>query len=534
MKKKLSNRVLSVFMAAALSGTSAMPAVAAEFTAPEAVEAAETFEAESADASEEALFDAEETGAAFSDGEQPEDIVYNDGMEYQYAAETDSYILTKGKERELVDIPAEINGKPVTEIGIGAFANLQNLRRVRIYGPVKTAGGAFANCPRLYEFWAYFNTYEFERKCEFAADAFDSDSKVIVTFYGEMESKELKDAGIWMFNIEENNLWGVPEDGMYTINGHVVDCDDSSSIVRIDRQEVIRRRAFSDCENLREVEIKSDALRSIETKAFANCSNLEKILIPEGVTDISGDAFEGAEQAVIYTPEGSYAEEFAKERNMTVVPVDEDGLVSEEFLGRAEITSASVVAAEKRLAVSLTEEAANADGYDFVLGTNNKCIETGEFVQTKRNRTEPTASFNMAKLRPVRDYYVACRPWREVDGVKVYGEWSRVCRKYISEKAYARTKAPVIKKAKVSGNKVTVSLSATSYPDGFYCILGSTKDDTRPWKVKYVKRDQKSKTITFTNVKKGTYYIGARSYKEMQDGTQNYGGWSGMKKITVK
>lgn len=538
MKRKMNTRILAVIMAVTLSETAAIPAMGAEFTDKAAVEAVlddSVMEAGEDETAAEPVFDAGEieVEAAFSDNELPEGVIYHDGMEYQYVAETDSYILTKGKNIENVGIPKEINGKLITEIGTGAFVNCSNLRFVRVLGPIKVASGAFVNCPKLGEFMVT----ALGTANKFAVDSFDSDTKVVVVSCGSIESSELDEAGIFHVDYESGgSTYGTNRDGVTTVSAfYVVDCDDSSSLVHIGKNiNVIRRRAFFDCKKVREVVIDGNGLRTIETKAFADCSNLEKILIPASVTDISADAFEGAEQAVIYTPKGAFAEAYAEQKNMTVVHVDENGQTLEEVVGKAVIDSSCIVVAEGRTGVSLTSEVKNADGYDFAISDDKNCIETGAFNLIKR-RTEPEASFNMEMLSLSKRYfYVTCRPWREIDGKKVYGVWADTYRIHIVNNMLTRTKPPVIRKVKVSGNKVTVTLSATSYPDAFYCVLGSTKDAIRPWKIKYVKRDQKSKTITFTNVKKGTYYIGARSYKTMKNGKQEYGKWSGMKKVTVK
>ena len=52
--------------------------------------------------------------------------------------------------------------------------------------------------------------------------------------------------------------------------------------------------------------------KRIEEEAFKNCANMRKAEIPNSVTSIADDAFDGcAEGFVIIAPAGSYAAEYA-------------------------------------------------------------------------------------------------------------------------------------------------------------------------------------------------------------------------------
>ena len=55
-----------------------------------------------------------------------------------------------------------------------------------------------------------------------------------------------------------------------------------------------------------------DGCESIGARAFKNCANMRKAEIPNSVTSIADDAFDGcAEGFVIIAPAGSYAAEYA-------------------------------------------------------------------------------------------------------------------------------------------------------------------------------------------------------------------------------
>ncbi len=57
--------------------------------------------------------------------------------------------------------------------------------------------------------------------------------------------------------------------------------------------------------------ILNDGCTSIGPKAFADCSRLQFIFIPESVTSIAADAFEGSGQVVIYSPDCTFAAAYA-------------------------------------------------------------------------------------------------------------------------------------------------------------------------------------------------------------------------------
>ena len=60
-------------------------------------------------------------------------------------------------------------------------------------------------------------------------------------------------------------------------------------------------------------------ITTIENEAFYLCEKLEEVYIPETVTSIHKFAFEWCPKFTIYAPVGSYAEQYAKEKNIPFV-----------------------------------------------------------------------------------------------------------------------------------------------------------------------------------------------------------------------
>ncbi|MDR1002103.1 MAG: leucine-rich repeat protein [Oscillospiraceae bacterium] len=73
--------------------------------------------------------------------------------------------------------------------------------------------------------------------------------------------------------------------------------------------------AFNDCFSLTQITI-PNSVTSIGCFAFNDCFSLTQITIPNSVTSIGADAFYNCRNLTIQTPAGSYAEEYAKEKNI--------------------------------------------------------------------------------------------------------------------------------------------------------------------------------------------------------------------------
>ena len=280
-----------------------------------------------------------------------------EGLEYEYDAELDGYRLVKGVNKKEIYIPHEYEGKEVKEIGEKAFAgcdqiesvqvraynvtiktfafeSCSSLRRISFSGGVHVESYAFSNCPKLFDFVA-ITTNVTTNKLIIADDAFDSDSKVIVTHLGILPYRE---EGYPFFDENgEDELHHTYDQGLdYWYykkwegpSGYegerVADFDNSVSKVRISNiTDGIGRKAFYGSDKLEEVWLGRQNY-FIETQAFAECTNLKKIIIPETTTIIEENAFKNCPLLTIYTPKGSYAEKFAKSHQIPVQYID-DGI----------------------------------------------------------------------------------------------------------------------------------------------------------------------------------------------------------------
>lgn len=71
-------------------------------------------------------------------------------------------------------------------------------------------------------------------------------------------------------------------------------------------------------ENLVQVEL-PETIQAIHSQAFDGCLSLERLIVPSSVTEIGKWAFDDCPKLTIYTPAGSYAEQYAEENHIPFV-----------------------------------------------------------------------------------------------------------------------------------------------------------------------------------------------------------------------
>ena len=216
--------------------------------------------------------------------------VTEDGLRYTVNDAQECRIVGHEGEPVTLEIPEEIEGKAVTSIKDNAFIGCMSLETLAIPGSVKEVGE-----------WAFHG-------CE---------------------------------NLSSVTL----EYGIETLNSDVFSgCPLLSEIVLPDSITTMRNGVFSRCYGLESVTLskgltvldegifwENTSLKSIEipdgvTTIVDNCfimSGLESITIPASVESIAESAFAGCESlATVYTPSGSYAEEFFAEyyREVEILP----------------------------------------------------------------------------------------------------------------------------------------------------------------------------------------------------------------------
>ena len=215
-----------------------------------------------------------------------------------------------------------------------------------------------------------------------------------------------------------------------------------------------------------------------------------------------------------------------------------DGSITDEngaYLRPADTKISSYSIDRNKLTVKLSKGCAGAQGYDFVISKKSNMLQTGKFSQTVSSTGKPQASFRyLAK----GTWYVAARSWvLDARGNKVYGSWTKIKKIKIT---VVTPQQPKIKNITVEGNTVTVTYTKCKNATGYEILLGNkyktSAGEKYPVK-KHLKRTEgkNTVTVTFTNVKKGNWYVTVRSWnRTSKNKSRVYSPYSTMKKFKTK
>ena len=245
----------------------------------------------------------------------------------------------------------------VTSIGIGAFADCQNLSTVTISNSVTNIGRAsFKNCTSLKEINLPANIIDIEYDpFEFCANL----TAINVSEYNQNYAS--KDGILFTKDMKEiirypsgktNSNYSIPINVTSIGKGAFSNCRELSYISLSESVSNIESLAFQGCINLKSINIPKnvktikdrafwscskiqsitipEGVTNIEFKTFTHCKNLTYVIIPETVTSIESDAFdtECSKKLTIYGTPGSYAETYATENDILFKPISEFPLLS--------------------------------------------------------------------------------------------------------------------------------------------------------------------------------------------------------------
>lgn len=234
------------------------------------------------------------------------------------------------------------------------------------------------------------------------------------------------------------------------------------------------------------------------------------------MTDIAADAMEGLTKLTVHGETNSYAEYYCRTHG---IPFEAEGSMEQE--------KPYIVSAEGELrnhwlyfTVDILREMEGAQGYEYQTLAND-----GETVLRTKNTSAPSCTLAKAP----NDIYIRVRSWKTENGEKVYSEWSDTAHLYLD----VTPGTMVLNRATSNGRKVTMTFAdnANFFKEsvGFDCRLEKTSASGTT----YIKKNQKHRTIAFTNVKPGTYTAKARAYK-LVNGEKVYGDRSNTIQVVVK
>ena len=213
------------------------------------------------------------------------------------------------------EIPAAIDGKPVTSIGEGAFENVM-ITAVSIPASVKNIHNlAFKSCSQL-------QTVTFAEGSALASigdNAFAGCQK--------LSSLQLPEGVTEIGRAAFNGCRALRE---ITIPTGVTEIEDFTFGVCASLREIhlpegltsIGASAFTGCAALTQI-VLPDGVTALGAKAFNNCQALAKVLVPASVESIAEDAFNLCESVTLYGYADTAAETFAQANEIAFVVVAE-------------------------------------------------------------------------------------------------------------------------------------------------------------------------------------------------------------------
>ena len=194
---------------------------------------------------------------------------------YTYKVGSDGTVTITGCDKSAkgaITIPSEIDGKPVTSIGDGAFDRCTGLTSITIPNSVTSIGNeAFQNCRSLTSITIP------DSVTSIGYDPFKSCNKLNQINVGSANTAYSSVNGV-LFNKNKTELIRYPAgkvDISYAIPDSVTSIGDS---------------AFSWCSSLTSITI-PDGVTSIGSAAFYFCHSLTSITIPNSVTSVGDEAF---------------------------------------------------------------------------------------------------------------------------------------------------------------------------------------------------------------------------------------------------
>ncbi len=199
-----------------------------------------------------------------------------------------------------VEVPAFVQGYPVTQIGAGAFSYCSKVTSITIPDSVTEIGvGAFRGCSKLSSITLPFVGSTAEQD----PSTFHSFGSVFGTStYTSAVATKQHVEGLDVSNFGYNSasttyyipstLSNVTITGGYIPQYSFQNCSKLTKVVLGDRVTKIEQHAFSACSGLTGVTI-GNGVTELGYSAFYNCSSLSEITVPESINTIGDKAFYG-------------------------------------------------------------------------------------------------------------------------------------------------------------------------------------------------------------------------------------------------
>jgi len=200
----------------------------------------------------------------------------------------------------------------------GVFEDCPLLESVTLSESITAVGSySFQNCPSLTELTitdniTYIDSNAFSGDNNLKSINVSDKNRVYTSIDGVLFTKNKKE--IVIYPNKKAGEYAIP-DGVKKIGGYAFyECTELTAIEIPSSVTSIEGRIFEGCTELTSVII-PDSVTEMGSRTFAYCEKLKFVYIPESVTKIGYGMLLGSNDAIIITPKGSFAEEYAKKNN---------------------------------------------------------------------------------------------------------------------------------------------------------------------------------------------------------------------------
>lgn len=250
-----------------------------------------------------------------------------------------------GMEKEKLTIPKKINSKQVTSIAEYAFYNCTWLEEISLPESIEEIGkNAFQHCDNLKSDIPVLSFYEKEDGTVCVTGFTNENDETILTIPEKIYGKTVTEIGTSAFEGSTIEEIYFPLTLEKIERAAFRNCYSLKIVGLPENLTYLGEQAFKECYSLETVWV-NPALEIIPVSCFERCLKLSFIWIPEGVKRIEAEAFQGTDSLLtislpasveyisdkafsknifweyfitIITPEGSYAEQYAKDNGINL------------------------------------------------------------------------------------------------------------------------------------------------------------------------------------------------------------------------